>query len=79
MQRNVKILENLQKNETKIDYAARALLSVAVKPLVGGGMGTVGGILFGDDETDLMYWFAAGAMAGQMQKMVQKVLSLELN
>ena len=70
--RNVKILENLQKNETKIDYAARALLSVAVKPLVGGGMGTVGGILFGDDETDLMYWFAAGAMAGQMQKMIQK-------
>ena len=70
--RNVKILENLQKNETKIDYAARALLSVAVRPLVGGGMGTVGGILFGDDETDLMYWFAAGAMAGQMQKMIQK-------
>ena len=35
-------------------------------------MGATGGILFGDEETDLMYWTAAGAMAGQMQKMIQR-------
>ena len=52
--RNVKILEQLRKNETTIDWAARSLFSVAVRPLVGAGMGTVGGILFGDEETDLM-------------------------
>ena len=70
--RNVKILEQLRKNETTIDWAARSLFSIAVRPLVGAGMGTVGGILFGDEETDLMYWAAAGAVAGQMQKMIAK-------
>ena len=70
--RNTKILEALKKNETKVDWAVRGLLSATVRPLVGAGMGTVGGILFGDEETDLMYWAAAGAMAGQMQKMLQR-------
>ena len=70
--RNVKILENLKKNETKFDWAVRGLLSAAVRPLVGAGMGATGGILFGDEETDLMYWIAAGATAGQMQKMIQR-------
>ena len=70
--RNVKILEALKKNETKFDWAVRGLLSATVRPLVGAGMGATGGILFGDEETDLMYWIAAGAMAGQMQKMVQR-------
>ena len=70
--RNVKILEQLRKNETTIDWAARSLFSVAVRPLVGAGMGTVGGILFGDEETDLMYWATAGAGAGQMQKMIAR-------
>jgi len=70
--RNVKILEQLRKNETTIDWAARSLFSVAVRPLVGAGMGTVGGILFGDEETDLMYWATAGAVAGQMQKMIAR-------
>ena len=70
--RNTKILEQLRKNETTIDWAARSLFSATVRPLVGAGMGTVGGILFGDEETDLMYWAAAGAVAGQMQKMIAK-------
>ena len=70
--RNVKILEALKKNETKFDWAVRGLLSATIRPLVGAGMGATGGILFGDEETDLMYWIAAGAMAGQMQKMVQR-------
>ena len=70
--RNTKILEALKKNETTVDWAVRGLLSATVRPLVGAGMGTVGGILFGDEETDLMYWAAAGAMAGQMQKMIQR-------
>ena len=70
--RNTKILEALKKNETKFDWAVRGLLSATVRPLVGAGMGATGGILFGDEETDLMYWIAAGAMAGQMQKMVQR-------
>jgi len=70
--RQTKILESLRKNETKIDWAVRGLLSATVRPLVGAGAGTVGGILFGDEETDLMYWAAAGAMAGQMQKMIQR-------
>ena len=70
--RNTKILEQLRKNETSIDWAARTLFSATVRPLVGAGMGTVGGILFGDEETDLMYWAAAGAVAGQMQKMIAR-------
>ena len=70
--RNTKILEALKKNETNFDWAVRGLLSATVRPLVGAGMGATGGILFGDEETDLMYWIAAGAMAGQMQKMVQR-------
>jgi hypothetical protein len=70
--RNIKILEALKKNETKFDWAVRGLLSATIRPLVGAGMGATGGILFGDEETDLMYWIAAGAMAGQMQKMVQR-------
>ena len=70
--RQTKILEALRKDETKIDWAVRGLLSATVRPLVGAGAGTVGGILFGDEETDLMYWAAAGAMAGQMQKMIQR-------
>ena len=70
--RQTKILESLRKNETTIDWAVRGLLSATVRPLVGAGAGTVGGILFGDEETDLMYWAAAGAMAGQMQKMIQR-------
>ena len=70
--RNTKILEQLRKNETRIDWAARGLLSATIRPLVGAGMGTVGGILFGDEETDLMYWATAGAVAGQMQKMIAR-------
>jgi hypothetical protein len=70
--RQTKILEALRKDETKIDWAVRGLLSATIRPLVGAGAGTVGGILFGDEETDLMYWAAAGAMAGQMQKMIQR-------
>ena len=70
--RNTKILEALKKDETKIDWAVRSLLSATVRPLVGAGMGATGGILFGDEETDLMYWIAGGAMAGQMQKMIQR-------
>ena len=70
--RNTKILEALKKDETKIDWAVRSLLSATVRPLVGSGMGATGGILFGDEETDLMYWIAGGAMAGQMQKMIQR-------
>jgi GH24 family phage-related lysozyme (muramidase) len=70
--RNTKILEALKKDETKIDWALRSLLSATVRPLVGAGMGATGGILFGDEETDLMYWIAGGAMAGQMQKMIQR-------
>ena len=70
--RNTKILEALKKDETKFDWAVRGLLSATVRPLVGAGMGATGGILFGDEETDLMYWTAAGAMAGQMQKMIQR-------
>lgn len=70
--RNTKILEALKKDETTIDWAVRSLLSATVRPLVGAGMGATGGILFGDEETDLMYWTAAGATAGQMQKMIQK-------
>jgi len=70
--RNVKILEALKKDETKFDWAVRGLLSATVRPLVGAGMGATGGILFGDEETDLMYWIAGGAMAGQMQKMIQR-------
>ena len=70
--RNVKILEQLQKNESNIDWAVRSLFSVAVRPLVGAGMGTVGGILFGDEQTDLMHWAAVGAVAGQMQKMIAR-------
>ena len=70
--RNVKILEALKKNETTFDWAVRGLLSATVRPLVGAGMGTVGGILFGDDETDLMYWAAGGAALGQMQKLIQR-------
>ena len=70
--RNVKILEQLQKNESNYDWAVRSLFSVAVRPLVGAGMGTVGGILFGDEQTDLMHWAAVGAVAGQMQKMIAR-------
>ena len=70
--RNTKILEALKKDETTIDWAIRGLLSATVRPLVGAGMGATGGILFGDEETDLMYWTAAGATAGQMQKMIQR-------
>jgi uncharacterized FlgJ-related protein len=70
--RNIKILEALKKNETKIDWAFRGLLSATIRPMVGAGAGTVGGILFGDEETDLMYWAATGAMVGQMQKLVQR-------
>ena len=70
--RNTKILEALKKDETKFDWAVRGLLSASVRPLVGAGMGATGGILFGDEETDLMYWIAGGAMAGQMQKMIQR-------
>jgi len=70
--RNTKILEALKKDETTIDWAIRGLLSATVRPLVGAGMGATGGILFGDEETDLMYWIAGGAMAGQMQKMIQR-------
>ena len=70
--RDTKILEELRKSETTVDWAVRSLLSATVKPLVGAGAGTTFGILFGDDETDLMYWAAAGAAAGYMQKNIQK-------
>jgi hypothetical protein len=70
--RDTKILEELRKSEGTIDWAVRSLLSATVKPLVGAGAGTTFGILFGDEETDLMYWAAAGAAAGQMQKMIQR-------
>ena len=70
--RDVKILEELRKSEGAVDWAVRSLLSATVKPLVGAGAGATFGILFGDEETDLMYWAAAGAAAGQMQKMIQK-------
>jgi flagellum-specific peptidoglycan hydrolase FlgJ len=70
--RDVKILEELRKTEGTVDWAVRSLLSATVKPLVGAGAGATFGILFGDEETDLMYWAAAGAAAGQMQKMIQR-------
>ena len=70
--RDTKILEELRKNESTVDWAVRSLLSATVKPLVGAGAGATFGTLFGDEETDIMYWAAAGAAAGQMQKMIQR-------
>jgi len=70
--RDTKILEELRKTEGTIDWAVRSLLSATVKPLVGAGAGATFGTLFGDEETDIMYWAAAGAAAGQMQKMIQR-------
>ena len=70
--RDTKILEELRKNESTVDWAVRSLLSVTTKPLVGAGAGATFGTLFGDEETDIMYWAAAGAAAGQMQKMIQR-------
>jgi uncharacterized FlgJ-related protein len=70
--RDTKILEALKDSQSFTDKAVTSLLSATVKPLVGAGAGAVFGTLFGDDETDLMYWAAAGAFAGQMQKMIQR-------
>ena len=70
--RDTKILEALKASQSLTDKAVTSLLSATVKPLVGAGAGAVFGTLFGDDETDLMYWAAAGAFAGQMQKMIQR-------
>ena len=70
--RDTKILEALKASQSFTDKAVTSLLSATVKPLVGAGAGAVFGTLFGDDETDLMYWAAAGAFAGQMQKMIQR-------
>jgi hypothetical protein len=70
--RDTKILETLKASQSFTDKAVTSLLSATVKPLVGAGAGAVFGTLFGDDETDLMYWAAAGAFAGQMQKMIQR-------
>ena len=70
--RDTKILESLKASQSFTDKAVTSLLSATVKPLVGAGAGAVFGTLFGDDETDLMYWAAAGAFAGQMQKMIQR-------
>lgn len=70
--RDTKILEALKKSEGPIDKAVTALLSATVRPLVGAAGGTTLGILFGDEETDLLYWAAAGAVGGQMQKMIQR-------
>ncbi len=70
--RDTKILEQLKASQTLTDKAVTSLLSATVKPLIGAGAGATFGTLFGDEETDLMYWAAAGAMAGQMQKMIQR-------
>ena len=70
--RDVKILQQLKASETLTDKAVTSLLSATIKPLIGAGAGATFGTLFGDEETDLMYWAAAGATAGQMQKMIQR-------
>ena len=70
--RDVKILQQLKASETLTDKAVTSLLSATIKPLIGAGAGATFGTLFGDEETDLMYWAAVGATAGQMQKMIQR-------
>ena len=70
--RDNKILEELRKTETRVDWAVRSLLSATVKPMVGAGAGAAFGTLFGDDNDDILRWAAAGAAAGQFQKMIQR-------
>ena len=70
--RDNKILEELRKSETRVDWAVRSLLSATVKPMVGAGAGAAFGTLFGDDNDDILRWAAAGAAAGQFQKMIQR-------
>lgn len=70
--RDTKILEELRKTEGRVDWAVRSLLSASVKPLIGAGAGASFGTLFGDDNDDILRWAAAGAAAGQFQKMIQR-------
>ena len=65
------ILEKLYASESKSDWAVRTLLSATVKPLVGGATGLTAGVLFGDEDTQLLNWFAVGATLGATQKYIQ--------
>ena len=65
------ILEKLRATESNIDWAVRNVLSVSVKPLIGGATGLTAGVLFGDEDTKLMNWFTAGAVMGATQKYIQ--------
>jgi len=65
------ILEKLRASEDSIDWAVRSLTSVAVKPLIGGATGLTAGVLFGDEDDNLINWFTAGAIMGATQKYVQ--------
>jgi len=69
--RNGKILEKLKEQDTAVDFAVKFLLSATVKPLVGGAAGLTAGVLFGDEDTNLLGWFAVGAAAGATQKYIQ--------
>ena len=71
-ERDTKILEALKKSQGPIEKAVTALTSATIRPLVGAAGGTTAGILFGPDDTDLLYWAAGGAALGQMQKMIQR-------
>ena len=62
------ILEKLRASEDSIDWAVRSLTSVAVKPLIGGATGLTAGVLFGDEDDNLINWFTAGAIMGCYSK-----------
>lgn len=70
--RNGKILEKLKEQDTAVDFAVKYLLSSTVKPLVGGAAGLTAGVLFGDEDTSLLGWFATGAAVGATQKYIQR-------
>ena len=69
LQRDTKILEKLKRSQGPIEKAVNCFIISSCKTISGGAAGgTTAGILFGDEETDLLYWFAGGAALGQIHK-----------
>tara|TARA_E500000318_G_scaffold20738_3_gene21271 strand:+ start:1726 stop:6045 length:4320 start_codon:yes stop_codon:yes gene_type:complete len=69
--RNGKILEKLKEQDNAVDFAVKYVLSATTKPLIGGAAGLTGGVLFGDEDTNLLGFFIAGAALGKTQSYIQ--------
>ena len=76
--RDVKILEQLRKNESLTDAGIRYVLTSSTRPLFGAGVGYAFGTLWGAEDDDINKWIIGGATLGALQKGIKasKILSV---